>query len=319
MKIVILDAYTSNPGDLSWDALSKIGNLEIFERTNYEQIVERSIDAEAIFVNKVIITKEIIDQLPKLKYIGVLATGVNGIDIAAAQNAGITICNTPAYSTDSVAQMVFSHILHFSQNISTHTNAVKNGKWSNNKDFCFWITPQIELANKTLGIIGFGNIGQKVAEIGLAFGMKVIFHNRSKKQTTINAQQVSFDELLTRSDYISLNCPLTNENRAFINADVIRKMKKTAFLINTGRGALINEKDLADALNNNKIAGAGLDVLAQEPPSKDNPLIKAKNCFITPHIAWATTAARKRLIQINVDNLKAFLAGSPQNIVTCKK
>jgi len=315
MNIVVLDGYTLNPGDLSWEEIKKMGNCTIYDRTPPELTIERAQDAEAVFTNKVVFNKEIIKKLPKLKYIGVLATGYNVIDIDAAKSAGIIVTNIPAYSTNSVAQMVFAHILHFTQHIALHAKSVSDGDWSESIDFAYWKTPQIELNGKTLGIIGFGQIGQAVAQIGIAFGMNIIFNNRSKKDTGLNVKQVDLDTLLSESDFISVNCPLTPENSGFINKHSIEKMKKTVFLVNTGRGPLINEQDLAEALNNGKIAGAGLDVLSAEPASKDNPLPKAKNCFITPHIAWATIEARGRLMKTATENLKAYIEGKPQNVV----
>ena len=315
MKIVVLDSYALNPGDLSWEEIEKLGDCTIYERTPPELFVERAKNAEAIFTNKVILSKEIIDQLPNLKFIGVLATGYNVVDIEAAKNAGVIVTNIPAYSTASVAQMVFSHLLNFAQNVSVHASSVSAGDWAKSIDFAYWKTPQIELVGKTLGIIGFGQIGQAVAKIGLAFGMKIIFNNRSKKESDINAKQVDLNTLLAESDFVSINCPLTSENEGFINKTTIRKMKPTAFLVNTGRGPLINEKDLADALNSEIIAGAGLDVLSAEPAAMSNPLPKAKNCFITPHIAWATFEARTRLMNIATKNLKFFIEGKPQNVV----
>jgi glycerate dehydrogenase len=315
MIIVVLDGYTLNPGDLSWEGLKQFGNVKIYDRTPPEKTVERVSGAEIVFTNKVEFSKETIAQLPDLKFIGVLATGVNVIDIDAAREAGITVSNIPAYSTESVAQMVFSHILHFVQNVSVHAASVKNDEWTNNIDFTYRKTPQIELAGKTLGIIGFGQIGQAVAKIGLAFGMNIIFNNRSQKKTSLDARQVDMNTLLKESDFVSINCPLTEENKGFFNKQAIGKMKPSAFVINTGRGPLVNEKDLADALNNERIAGAGLDVLSTEPPQPDNPLIHAKNCAITPHIAWATFEARTRLMKIATENLNAFLNGNPQNVV----
>ncbi|WP_346858778.1 D-2-hydroxyacid dehydrogenase [uncultured Draconibacterium sp.] len=315
MKVVVLDGYTLNPGDLSWDEIKKSGECTIYDRTSPDKTVERAKDAEAIFTNKVVLNKQIIEQLPKLRFIGVLATGFNVVDTVAAKNAGIVVCNIPAYSTQSVAQMVFSHILHFSQNISAHAQSVNRGEWAKSIDFAYWLTPQTELANKTLGIIGFGQIGQAVAQIGLAFGMKILFNNRSKKTTELDATQVDLETLLIESDFISINCPLTEENKGFINKTTIDKMKTSAYLINTGRGPLINEQDLADALNAERIAGAGLDVLSVEPAQADNPLPKAKNCSITPHIAWATLEARQRLMKIAATNLEAFINGKPINVV----
>jgi glycerate dehydrogenase len=316
MKIVILDGYTINPGDLNWNGIKDLGECSVYDYTPPETAVERSKNTEAILTSKVIFNREVIEQLPALKYIGVLATGYNVIDTEATKQAGITVTNIPAYSTESVAQMVFSHILHFVQNISVHSESVKRGDWAKSIHFSYHLTPQLELAGKTLGIIGFGQIGETVAKIGLAFGMKIIYNNRSKKRTSLKASQVDLDTLLMKSDFISVNCPLTEDNKEFINNLAINKMKAGAFLINTGRGQLINEKDLADALNEGRIAGAGLDVLSSEPPKPDNPLIHAKNCWITPHIAWATFEARKRLINIATENLKAFIEGNPVNVVT---
>lgn len=315
MKIVVLDGYTLNPGDLSWNEIRQLGDCSIYERTPQELTVERTLGAEIAITNKVVFNKEIISKLPDLKYIGVLATGYNVVDVQAAGEAGIIVTNIPAYSTASVAQMVFSHILNFAQNVAVHAQSVSSGEWAARADFAYWKTPQMELAGKTLGIIGFGKIGQEVAKIGLAFGMKVVFTNRSVKETGIDARQTNLDDLLSTSDFISINCPLTDDNTGFINIEVLKKMKPTAFLVNTGRGLLINEHDLATALNSGIIAGAGLDVLSVEPPHKDNPLQKAKNCFITPHIAWATFEARTRLMKIAVGNIKAFISGSPVNLV----
>ena len=315
MKIAVLDGYTLNPGDLSWDGINKLGDCTVYDRTPPEKTVERARGAEAVFTNKVVFNREVISQLADLKFIGVLATGYNVVDLEAATEAGIVVANIPAYSTVSVAQMVFSHILHLVQNISQHAESVKKGEWANSIDFSYHLTPQTELAGKMLGIIGFGQIGQAVAKIGLAFGMHIIFQNRSRKETQLDARQVDLDLLLSESDFISINCPLTEENVGFIDKAAIGKMKTSAILINTGRGPLINEADLAEALNNGRIAGAGLDVLSTEPPAPDNPLPSAKNCYITPHIAWATTEARERLMKIAIENLKAFLEGKPQNKV----
>lgn len=315
MKIVILDAYTLNPGDLSWEEVKKLGELNVYDRTAPDQTVDRCKEAEVVLTNKVIFDQAVIAQLPHLKYIGVTATGYNVVDLAYAKKQGIVVTNIPAYSTDSVAQMVFSQILNFCQNIGTHATSVSKGEWAESIDFSYRLTPQIELRGKTLGIIGFGKIGQAVAKLGLAFGMKVIFQNRSLKTTNIKSTQVDLETVLRESDFLSINCPLTNENKEFINKTTLAQMKSTAFLINTGRGPLINEKELANALNNDVIAGAGLDVLAEEPATKDNPLAKAKNCYITPHIAWATTEARQRLMDIMVDNINAFRKGEAINVV----
>ncbi len=315
MKIVVLDGYTLNPGDLSWDGLKELGECTLWDITPPEKTIQRALGADAIFTNKVIIDQNIISCLPGLKYIGVLATGYNVVDTVTAAKAGIPVTNIPAYSTDSVAQMVFSHILNFAQNVSIHAQSVSSGDWARSEHFAYWKTPQAELSGKTLGIIGFGRIGQAVARIGHAFGMRIIYQNRNPKPTLLEAKQVDLDTLLSESDYVSINCPLTDENLGFINSATIAKMKKSAFLINTGRGPLINESDLADALNRDRISGAGLDVLSTEPPAADNPLLKAKNCSITPHIAWATFEARSRLMNITVSNLKAFIDGRPINVV----
>lgn len=315
MKIVILDAYTLNPGDMSWDEVEKLGHLTVYDRTTPEETVERCKDAEIALTNKVIFDKDVISQLPNLKYIGVIATGYNVVDLAFAKEQGIVVTNIPAYSTDSVAQMVFSQILNYCQNISTHAASVAKGQWAESIDFSYRLTPQIELRDKTLGIIGFGKIGQAVAKLGLAFGMKVIFQNRSQKSTNLCAKQVDLKTVLKESDFLSINCPLTDDNKEFINKSTLAQMKSSAFLINTGRGPLINEQELADALNNGVIAGAGLDVLAVEPATKDNPLATAKNCYITPHIAWATIEARERLMGIMIGNIAAFQNGAPMNVV----
>ena len=315
MRIVVLDGYVLNPGDLSWNGIKELGDCTIYERTSPELTVERAKGAGAVFTNKVVLNKEIISQLPGLKFIGVLATGYNVVDTETAKKAGIVVTNIPAYSTASVAEMVFSHIVNFVLYVGIHAQSVAAGGWAASIDFAYWKTPQTELAGKTLGIIGFGQIGQAVAKIGLAFGMNVIFNNRSKKKTELEARQVDLDTLLSQSDFISINCPLTSENAGFINKETIEKIKPNAFLVNTGRGPLINEQDLADALNSGRIAGAGLDVLSVEPPPGSNPLPAAKNCFITPHIAWATLEARTRLMHTATENLKAFIAGKHLNVV----
>jgi len=315
MKIVLLDTHTLNPGDFSWEGMQALGKCTIYEQTKPTEIIERCKEADAILTNKVVLDRKILAQLPSVKYIGVIATGYNGIDLAYARERGIIVTNIPAYSTHSVAQLVFSHILNFAQNISIHSASVNKGEWCKSAYDSYHLTPQIELAGKTLGIIGFGKIGQAVAKLGLAFGMRIIYHNRSLKQVDFEAQQENMETLLSQSDFVSINCPLTDDNQGFINAKTLKQMKTTAFLINTARGPLINEQDLADALNKGIIAGAGLDVLAVEPAREDNPLIGAKNCSITPHIAWATHEARARCLQIATDNLKAFMAGEPINVV----
>lgn len=315
MKIILLDGYTLNPGDLSWEGLKALGNFTYYERTAPEELLERCKGADAVFTNKVLFSKEIMAQLPQLKYIGVIATGYNVIDLVDARERGIIVTNIPAYSTASVAQMVFSQILNFSQNISSHAASVAKGEWAQSIDFSYRLTPQIELSGKTLGIVGFGKIGQAVAQLGLAFGMTIIYQNRSTKEVDFTATQVDLTTLLKESDFLSINCPLTDDNAGFINTNTLAQMKTSAFLINTGRGPLVNEADLAQALNEGVIAGAGLDVLAIEPATADNPLATAKNCYITPHIAWATLEARSRCLQIATDNLAAFITGTPINVV----
>lgn len=316
MKIVILDGYALNPGDLSWDSIKKLGECSFYDRTSPAEVLERASGADALIINKVVISKTLIDQLPQLKYIGVTATGYNVVDIQAVVERNITVTNIPAYSTDSVAQLVFSHILNVANRVQLHATSVGNGEWTKCPDFSYSKSPQVELAGKTLGIVGYGQIGQKVAKIGQAFGMKVIFQNRSEK-TNLPSEivQKSLSEVFMESDFVSLNCPLTAENKEFVNRALLDKMKPAAVLINTGRGGLINEQDLADALNSGRIAAACLDVLSTEPPAGDNPLITAKNCFITPHIAWATFEARQRLLNITFDNLNSYIAGMPKNVI----
>jgi len=316
VNIVVLDGYTLNPGDLTWGKLGNLGKLEVYDRSSIADTIKRAVNAEIILTNKAVINKEVIQQLPKLKYIGVLATGYNVVDTEAAKQAGIVVTNIPAYSTDSVAQMVFAFILNFARQVALHSSEVKKGKWAKSKDFSFLLTPQIELVGKTLGIIGFGKIGQAVAKIGNAFGMRIIFYNRSKRTIPgIEAQQVNMETIFTAGDFISINCPLTESNVGFVNRGRLSLMKQTSFIINTGRGLLINEYDLADSLNNGRIAGAAMDVLSTEPPNEGNPLLTAKNCYITPHIAWATKEARARLMDIAAGNVAAFLEGSPVNVV----
>ena len=310
MKIVVLDGYTLNPGDLSWEKLEKLGEITVYDRTAPEDVITRIGDAPVILTNKVVIDRKIMTSCPTLKYVGVLATGYNVVDIAAAHELGITVTNIPAYSTDSVAQMVFAHILNITNDIAQYADEAKIGKWSANPDFCYWNKPIIELANKTLGIVGLGNIGMAVARIALAFGMKVLAAT-SKPQSTLpdGITAGTVQDVLKNADIISLHCPLTDNTREMINSESIKTMKRTAILINTGRGPLVNEQDLAIALNNEEIVAYGTDVLSIEPARTDNPLLKAKNCYITPHIAWATTEARTRLMTIAVENVRQFIAG----------
>jgi glycerate dehydrogenase len=316
MKIVVLDGYTLNPGDLSWEGLEALGNTEIYDYSAPDEIVSRAQGAQIILPNKAVISKEVIDQLPDLKYIGVQATGYNVIDIKAAAARGIVVTNIPTYGTPSVAQMVFAHVLNLTQRVAHHDDTVKEGRWTSNRDFCYWDFPLLELMDLTMGIVGYGRIGQRTGEIASAFGMKLLVHDEYIKPADHpNAEFVTVDEVFKRSDVISLHCPLTPETEKLANAHRLGLMKKTAFLVNTSRGPLIDDQALADALNAGTIAGAGLDVLTVEPPSMDNPLMKAKNCYITPHIAWATRSARSRLLNTLVDNAKAFIDGKPQNVV----
>lgn len=317
MKIVILDAYTSNPGDLSWEKFEKLGELTVYDRTSHDEIIERCKDADIILDNKVILDDETISQLPKLKYIGILATGFNIVDIESAKRHGIAVCNVPTYSTSAVAQLTFALILEIYNRVSVHNDAVHSSEWSSCKDFCFQKTPLIELAGKTIGIIGFGKIGYEVAKIADAFGMNILcnVHNPKPQPGFKNFKFVSLDELAKESDIISFHCPLTNETKGIVNNDFIAKMKKNSIIINTARGPIIDEQALADALNGEKIAGAAVDVLSCEPPKKDNPLLNCKNCIITPHIAWAGYETRVRLLDVVYDNLKSFLNGNPVNVV----
>lgn len=316
MKIVVLDGYALNPGDLSWEELKQLGECQVYDRTEASEIFGRIEDAAVVITNKAVLDEQMIDRLAELRYIGVTATGYNVVDVQAAIRKGVVVTNIPAYSTDSVAQLVFSHILNVVNRVEMHSSSVRNGEWAQNPDFSYWKSPQIELAGKTLGIVGFGRIGRKVAQIGSAFGMKVIFHNRSQiTDSPKEMRQLSQKEVFSQSDVVSINCPLTADNSGFVNGELLQIMKPSAILINTGRGALINESDLASALNAGLIAAAGLDVLSTEPPKPDNPLLSAHNSFVTPHIAWATIEARQRLMNITVENLRYFLSGPLQNVV----
>ena len=316
MKIVVLDGYGLNPGDLSWDAVSQLGELTVYDRTSSEEVIARSAGAEAILTNKTVITAEIMEALPDLKYIGVLATGYNVVNVSAAREKGIVVTNIPAYSTPSVAQMVFAHILNIAQQVQHHSEEVRKGRWTNNADFCFWDTPLIELREKKIGLVGLGHTGYNTARIAIGFGMQVTaYTSKSSLQLPPEIKKRTLDELFSECDIVSLHCPLTDETKELVNAERLRLMKPTAILINTGRGPLVNEQDLADALNAGKLYAAGLDVLSSEPPKADNPLLTARNCYITPHIAWASLEARTRLMDILVENIKAFQAGKPVNNV----
>jgi glycerate dehydrogenase len=316
MNIVVLDGYTLNPGDLTWKDLESLGPCTVYDRSAPEEVVPRAKDAEIILTNKTVLSPDTIKQLPKLKYIGVLATGYNIVDIEAARDKDIPVTNVPTYSTQSVAQIVFAHLLNLAHHAAHHAQTVKSGRWTSSLDFCYWDTPLIELAGLTMGIIGFGRIGQATAKLALAFGMNVIFYDITKPSSIPQGCQLAgMDDIFRTSDVVSLHCPLTSDTENIINTERLELMKKTAFLINTSRGPLVDEQALADALNKERIAGASLDVLSEEPPDENNPLLTAKNCYITPHIAWATYAARKRLLQVAVDNVASFLAGKPQNVV----
>jgi glycerate dehydrogenase len=317
MKIVILDGYTLNPGDLSWEGLKKLGDLTIHDRTAPADVVSRSKDAEIVFTNKTPVNAAALEQLPKLKYIGVLATGYNIVDVDAAKKLGIIVANVPGYGTSSVVQMTFALLLELTLHVQRHSDSVRDGKWSRSADFCFWDFPLVELAGKTIGIIGMGHIGGKVAAVATAFDMKVIGNSRTRTDQSHrkNFRWAEIPDLLATSDVVSIHCPLFPETRGLINKENLALMKKTAFLLNTSRGPIVVDEDLADALNRDLIAGAGIDVLSTEPPPAGNPLFTAKNCIITPHISWATKEARARLMDIAVTNLEAFLADKPVNIV----
>ena len=318
MKLVILDSYTENPGDLSWDWLKDIvDEYEIYEKTPKDKVLERSLDADILVTNKVPVDRALIEKLPKLKFIAVLATGFNIIDCEAAKEHGIVVSNIPAYSTDGVAQLVFAFLLELTNQVGLHSKSVNDGEWSRSPYFCYWKTPLVELRGKVFGIVGFGKIGSAVAEIANAFGMKVKAYSPHTRAYAGfgKVDFVSLDEVIETSDVISLHCPLTNETNGLVNAKFLSRMKKTAYLINTSRGPVVNEKDLRAALDSAAIAGAGVDVLSTEPPKEDNPLIGAKNCFITPHIAWASLEARTRLMNIFKDNVKGFVSGKPINVV----
>jgi len=316
MKIVVLDGYTLNPGDLTWKGLEALGECTIYDRTAPADTLKRADGAAIVLTNKTELSAGIINRLADLRYIGVLATGYNVVDVEAARLRGIPVTNVPAYGTDSVAQMVFAHLLNLTQHVAHHGRTVREGRWSECADFCYWDMPLIELGGLTMGIVGLGRIGGAVARLATAFGMKVIACDISPRREPVEGcAMVSMDEVFGKADVVSLHCPLTPETENLIDSRRLAMMKKTAFLINTSRGRLIDEHALAEALNSHQIAGAGLDVLSTEPPEEGNPLLAARNCHITPHIAWATLAARERLLNIAVNNVKAFLAGKPQNIV----
>lgn len=317
MKIVVLDAYALNPGDLSWDWLREKGECEIFDRTSADEIFDRCRDAEIIITNKTPLRRELLEKLPKLKFIALESTGYNIADIDFCKERGIPVCNIPSYSTDAVAQLTFSLILEITNAVSLHSNSVKNGEWSSCPDFCYWKTPLTELSGKTLGIVGFGQIGRKVADIAAAFNMNVIAvsGHETDQSHRQNFRWVSLEELKAQADIISFHCPLTTHTENLCNDEFISGCKDGVIIINTSRGPVINEKALAKALENGKVKAAGVDVLSEEPPRKDNPLLSAENCFITPHIAWAGLETRQRLMEILKSNVNAYLRGAPQNVV----
>lgn len=317
MRIVVLDGYTLNPGDMSWDDLRAMGECIVYDRTPASEILERAAGAPAVLTNKTPLTADSLRGLPDLRYVGVLATGYNVVDVDAARALGIVVTNVPAYSTLSVTQLVFGHLLAHSLHVADHARVVAEGAWARAKDFAFWVTPLTELSGLTMGILGFGRIGSATAGVARAFGMKVIAHDPDADQVRRGgAEPVGLEELFRRSDVLTLHCPLTERTREIVNESRLRMMKPTSYLINTSRGAVIDESALARALDEGWIAGAGLDVLTVEPPPPDHPLLRAKNCTITPHIAWATRAARARLMAEVVENLRAFQAGRPRNVVS---
>ena len=317
MQIVILDGYTANGGDLSWKALEDIGELTVYDRTRPEEVLLRAKDAEIVLTNKVCLRKQEMEQLPRLKYIGVLATGYNVVDLEAAREHGIIVTNVPAYSTESVAQMVFAHLLTITNRTEHYARLNREGNWSSCPDFCYWDTPLTELAGKTLGIVGLGNIGRRVAVIAQAFGMKVVaYTSKTADQLSSGIWKRTIDELLKESDVVTLHCPLAPGTHHLINSQTLQMMKPSAILINTGRGPLVNDQDVADALKANRLRAYCADVLSEEPPRADNPLLPCENAFITPHIAWATMEARSRLIDVAIGNVKAFIDGQPVNVVS---
>lgn len=316
MNIVVLDGYGLNPGDLTWDPIKALGHLTVYDRTSDQEIIRRAANADIILTNKTILTAGTLQSLPKLKYIGILSTGYNVVDIEAAKGKGIVVCNIPTYSTDSVAQMTFAHLLNITNQVGHYAEENRNGRWNSSLDFCYWDTPIMELAGKKFGIIGLGHIGEAVARIARAFGMDVYaYTSRTADSLPQYIKKVNLEDLFRECDIISLHCPLTAQTRQIINSESLSYMKPSAILINTGRGHLVNEQDLAEALNNGNIAAYGADVLCVEPAIPTNPLLTAKNVYLTPHIAWASTEARKRLMDICTENIKAFINGTPQNVI----
>ena len=317
MNIVILDGYALNPGDLSYDRLTQFGTLKVYDRTTPEQLIERAREADALLTNKVVLGEQEMSQLPRLRYIGVQATGYNVVDVEAARRHGITVTNIPAYSTASVAQMVMAHLLNITQSVEYYAQQNRAGRWSTNPDFCYWDTSLIELVDKQMGIVGFGHTGGAVARLAHAFGMRVVaYTSKSQSELPEGVEKVSLESLFATSDVVSLHCPLVPVTHHLVNAERLALMKATAILINTARGPVVDEQALADALNSGALHAAGIDVLCEEPPCSDSPLLTARNCFVTPHIAWATIEARTRLLDICEANLRAFIDGHPQNVVS---
>jgi glycerate dehydrogenase len=316
MKIVVLDGFTLNPGDLSWEDLRGLGPCEVFDRTPPEETVRRAAAADIVLTNKVVLNREVLLQLPRLRYIGVLATGYNVVDTVMARERGIVVTNVPDYSTQSVAQLTFAFIMELTHHVGHHAQTVREGRWTRSADFCYWDHPLVELDGRTLGLVGFGRIGRVVARIARAFGLRVLVHTRTAPaDLPEGVEVVDLEAVFQQSDILSLHCPLTSATHHLVNAPRLALMKPDAFLVNTGRGLLVDEAALAAALNAGRLAGAGLDVLSSEPPSPDNPLLRARNCLITPHLGWATGAARRRLMRIAVDNVRAFVVGRPRNVV----
>ncbi len=316
MNIVVLDGYTCNPGDLSWEDLRALGSCAIYDRTPDGEVAARARDAEIVLTNKIVLDRAVIAALPKLRYIGVLATGYNIVDVGAARERAIVVTNVPEYGTPTVAQATFALLLELTNHLGHHAQTVREGRWSASPDFCYWDYPLVELAGLTLGVVGLGRIGRAVARIALAFGMTALAYDRYPPQPVPDeVRLVDLDALFRQSDVVTLHCPLTDENRGLVNAARLGLMKPTAFLLNTARGGLVVDDDLARALDEGRLAGAGLDVLSVEPPPRDHPLLTARNCLVTPHIAWATRAARARLIHTAVENIRAFLGGQPVNVV----
>lgn len=316
MDIVVLDGGTTNPGDLSWAPLEALGRVTVYDSTPADCVVRRAQDAEALIVNRIVLNRAVLDALPKLRYIGTLATGYNTIDVRAAREKGVTVCNVPLYCVETVAQLTLALLLALCCRVEQLSAVTRSGGWNDAVEATHTTAPILELSGKTLGILGFGNIGRAVAQLGLALGMRVLVHSRTQRALPAGCTWCGFETLFETADVVSLHCPLTDETRGIVGASVLARMKPAALLINTARGALVDENALADALNSGRLAGAGLDVMAEEPPHPDHPLLTAKNCLITPHIAWASREARLRLIDAVAGNLRAFLAGQPVNVVS---